>query len=231
MIPTLSSMKHLIEHHQILQHPFLLAFQEGRLNRSQATTWLEQEFFISLSLANALASLYSRIPPHVLQEKVSFLRMISRKAWRARSSPGFRSFEFEKLAWHLHIDFTKLCSAEPRSYTQEYISQRHEFCGQEKYSVPAAIASVAFGEVILESYFSDIYQDGARSISGLRDVPPKYFSISKQEEEVNFRILEHLFDVTINENTKTEEIRDVVRKTVLFRQYYFDRLALELKLK
>lgn len=220
MQQSLQAMNSLIEGHPVITHPFLVRFSQGGLTTEQIKRWARQQFYLSHSFPDTLATLFSRIPFTHVQEKRALLEMLYREA-RGGNDPDSHEAQFTKMALFLRVNPTALLSEEPTSYTQQFISQRQRIC--ETRSVAEGLAAMAVANEILNLSIFKAYQEGVQKMAGLEACPTDYFAVHLRDEYEDFSIMNEAFK-KVSSEISVEKIEQAILDLLDVRMTYFDSL-------
>lgn len=225
---TLDSLKSIPTTHPVIRHPFLEAFAQGQLSVPQVTYWVEQQFYFSISLPDAFAALYARIPDIYWQEKRQLVELIKVEAWGSKTESD-HSHYFLELCDFLQIDISHLTQQTPKPYTSAYLQHRIDACLDRTKSISDGLACIAVGNELLNLFFFKSYRQGVTKIPGLEECPTGYFDAHLADEQKDFLIFSRLFDLTTKTKADVESARRAVLHLLEQRSVFFDALYSDLR--
>lgn len=224
MAYTLDQIRGVVPEHRVLQHPFLLAFKEGKLNRSQVAHWLGQQYYFLTSLPNAFAVLYGRIPDSEWDIKRKILAIIDIESWGSEKQAA-HSNTFRDVADYLGVDVEHLKRSEPRPYTREYLEFRFHTCLDHRRSLGEGLAAIALGNEVLNLYIYQAYKEGLEKMPDMVGVPMQYFDVHLHDEESDFRVFADVFASVVQSHEEMEKAKNTLNELLDRRVIFFDGLA------
>lgn len=224
----LNALRHLVDDHPVVQHPFLQRFRAGRWSRTQVRFWAEQQFYFSISLPSAFAALYARVPDRCWKAKRQLVKLLSVEAW---GSDDLRchSHHFVEFCNFFEIDVERLTEEAPRPYTQVYLQQRLAICLDSQRPVAVGLAAIALGNEILNLHIYRAYRDGIHRIPGCEDCPTGYFDAHLCDEEADAKVFADLFSAVADSATDFEAARAGLLELLDARVAFFDALCRDLE--
>lgn len=224
---SLEALKPIVDNHEIVKHPFLKAFAEGRLSREQVVFWFTQQFYFSISLPKCFAALFARFPERYWQHTVKLSDLLHTEAWGSNVHDA-HSVYFQEVAKHLNIDLERLTNQAPEKFTKKYIEQRLAVCIDSTIHVSQGLAAIALGNEHLNLHIFRSYRAGIHRVTGLADCPTGYFDAHLRDEAADFAVFQELFDlITAPEFTQQAEV--TLKKLLDQRIEFFDALQLHVQ--
>lgn len=185
-------IRRIVDVHPVVSHPFLCAFESGRLTKPQARFWVVQQFFFSVSLPSAFAAIYARVPDKWWKEKRALLDLLRVEAWGSRDY-GSHSRHFMELCEYLEIDVEGLSEADAKDYTQRYVASRLDICLDTCRPLGQALLAIGLGNEVLNLFIFRAYRNGIRKIYGMEKCPTGYFDAHLQDESRDAQVFLDLF--------------------------------------
>lgn len=222
---SLEEMKLIVANHPVIQHPFLMAFADGRLTIDQVRKWAEQQFYFSISLPSAFAALYARSDDRFWMEKRPLVGLTDVEAWATGESEAHSTF-FIELAQFLDLNLSELTRRPHKVYTREYIATRLDLCLNRP--IVQGIAAIALSNEILNLHVFHAYRQGIHKIDGLEKCPTGYFDAHIRDEESDFKVFQFLFDVVAQDESDMRLAETAVRELLDARMVFLDALSEDL---
>ena len=223
MAKTLTNLRYLVDEHPLLLHPLLVSFAD--LNRDQVKSWAREQYYLSISFPDTLATLFARVNFRHVAEKRGLAEMFYREV-RGGNDPDSHEAEFVKLAAFLELDLRQLQLEEPKDYTLRFIDDRLALCQDRKIS--ASLAAMAVGNEYLNLQIFAAYRKGISQIAGLENCPTGYFEAHLRDEMEDFKVMENAF-YRVNVGSTKQELGNVVKELLDIRTGYFDALFKDLQ--
>ena len=223
MTETLKSLQYLIDETPLLQHPLLTSFAD--LGKSQVKSWAREQYYLSLSFADTLATLFARVPFEYVTEKRRLAEMFYREV-RGGDDPRSHEAEFAAMASFLELDLEQLQQEKPKRYTQQFIDERLALCSQKP--IAQSLAAMALGNEYLNLSIFKAYRDGIVKVLDLESCPLGYFDAHLHDEYDDFKIMDAAFHKVGGGLDK--DIERAVGELLDIRTSYCDALWEDLKL-
>ena len=225
----LDSLRPIVSGHKVLEASFLLSFRNGSLTKDQFAQWLAQQFYFSISLPNAFAALYARIPDKFWQAKRELVPLLDVEAWGSKEV-GAHSNAFKKVADYLEMDIQKLTQQNPKQYTKNYIDFRFGVCFDSVRAVTDGLCAIALGNEVLNLHLYKDYREGVHKIVGLENCPTDYFDAHLDDEEADFSIFARLFDLLVRSEQEREQSKYALIELLDQRVIFFEQLSIDIGL-
>ena len=224
MAETLTALQYLVDEHPVVSHPLLTSFGEGSFNKEQVQSWAREQYYLSLSFPDTLATLFARVNFRHVAEKRGLAEMFYREV-RGGNDPDSHEAEFAKLAAFLKLDLRQLQLEEPKDYTLRFIDDRLALCQDRKIST--SLAAMAVGNEYLNLQIFAAYRKGIGQIAGLKNCPTGYFEAHVRDEMDDFRIMDRAFQ-KVNVGCEERDLCGAVKELLAIRVRYFDDLVEDL---
>lgn len=114
-------------YHQVCQHPYLQAFEQGTLSYEHIQQcWLLQQAWLSRSFPLTIAAVLSKIPSHYYEIAFELSNIIHEEVWRPEPKTGHPKL-FNKLHQRLTPDWQLTHLPAPLASTREFVEKRQDF--------------------------------------------------------------------------------------------------------
>jgi pyrroloquinoline quinone (PQQ) biosynthesis protein C len=223
----LDLLRPILDSHRIRSHEFLVRFRDGQWSRQQGKTWVEQQFYFSISLPSAFAALYARIPDRFWHEKRAIVELLDVEAW---GNPGLRchSHHFRELAEFFGTDVAALSIRQPKQYTADYLKLRLDLCLNTDRPIAEGLAALALGNEILNLHLYSCYREGIHKIAGCEQCPTGYFDAHLSDEEEDAKVFARLFDAVVVTEQEYSAAQKALLEILDARLNYMDSLVADL---
>ena len=214
-------MEKVVKRHPVMHHPFVIAFQRGKLTPYQVRCWANQQSFLSVSLASTFAALYMRIPDSLWREKRPLIDLLNVEAWGSKH-PNAHSRLFEELCAYLNVDVRMLEGLPPQFYTQTYVTKRLELC-LGRTPLTRGLGAIAANEV-LNRCLHQTFRRGIHKIEGFADCPTAYFDAHIADESADFEVFHQLIKKTARTKAQLKQVTTGVTQILDLRNTFFTAL-------
>lgn len=220
MSGSLERYKPEVEAHPALHHPFVQAFRRGALTQEQLRYWVIQQYFVSVSLAQAFAGVYTMFPVRLVANARPLAEMMHAEAWGARD-PRSHSMLFRELAEFLCVDVAAI--TQMKGDTHGLVDIRTRLAATK--ALPNAIAALALGNEWASLRIFQAMLEGIWDIPGCRDCPTGYFEVHVLDDPRDFETLEALYELVLSQPFQFH-FGEVIEHRLLLdaRKMYFDGL-------
>lgn len=218
----LTALQHIVDEHPVTLHPLLTNF--GELEKPQVQSWAREQYYLSLSFADTLATLYARVPFTYVEEKRELAHMFYREVRGGNESDSHEA-EFGDFASFLELDLLKLRQERPRVYTQRFIEERLAVCTDAP--IDCSLAAMALGNEYLNLTIFDTYRKGIQKIEGFEECPVGYFEAHLRDEHDDFRTMNRAFQKVCK---RDDGAQLAIKEMLDIRRKYFDELWEDLHL-
>ena len=227
--PTLPALRYLVDESPLLHHPLLASFAD--LRQSQVKSWAREQYYLSLSFADTLATLFARVPFQYVAQKRELADMFYREV-RGGNDLQSHEAEFAAMASFLELNLEQLQQERPKPYTQQFIDDRVALCSQKP--IAQSLAAMALGNEYLNLSIFKAYRDAIPTITGLENCPLGYFDAHLRDEHDDFKIMDAAFQKVnsagLNNSLEQRMIEQAVGELVDIRSRYCDVLWADLRL-
>ena|SRR3989338_3898195 len=225
MIETLQSLQYLVDENPLLHHPLLTSFAD--LSKSQVKSWAREQYYLSLSFADTLATLFAKVPFQHVTEKRQLAAMFYKEVGGGNDLQSHEA-EFAALVSFLDLHLEQLQQERPKPYTQQFIEDRVALCLQKP--IAQSLAAMALGNEYLNLSIFKAYRDAIPTIAGLESCPLGYFDAHLRDEHDDFRIMDAAFQ-KVSDGGFDNNIAQAVGELLEIRSRYCDALWADLKLE
>jgi hypothetical protein len=217
----------IVVYHPVIGHEFLRQFSLGEFVREQLQLWAKQQFFFSISLPSAFAALYARVPDGFWKEKRHLVELLKVEAWGSTET-GCHSRHFIELCDYLGIDVVSLQDTDCTQYTRDYLNLRLELCLSPSRHLGEGLASIAWGNELLNMHIFGAYQTGMKLGVSTHNCPPGYFDAHLRDEEHDAAVFQDLFRLTVTTDAEFNAARSALTMLLDARVRFFDALLADL---
>ena len=208
------TLKKIVKAHRLVSHPFFN--KNTPLPRERLFSWLQQQYFMSISLAPCFAALYARAPFQIWKESAVLTKLISEEAWGTPHDGHGRLFE--NIYSDLGGDLKSLNQLKPLPSTVRAMNERRKLCLSEKHKLSSAVFALAYGNEYANLYiFSKLYQ----VLKYITDVDMSYIRSHIEEEGEHLKSLVAICKNTDMKVDITEAIT-LTNKVLDVRAHFFD---------